>query len=223
MSDRWTKISVLVSIVLMGIPTAASFYPPLFAGLFDWLPLAFIFTWMGRFGILILGFALGWYLRGDIETTDAERVDAIEGCIEKDDIAWNGTAALSRGEVVNIDVGHKQICPTCQTPMKKESYELSRGGRRRTPSYGRSTTRRVWECPNSDCGHTATRESGQHDEAENLFERHVGRIAESQNEEYSLQNLLDRIGEGEEVTPRRIWEEYVEVVDDKHVSTRCFH
>lgn len=177
----------------------------------------------GAFGVLILGFALGWYLRGVAETTDSERVDAIEGCIEKDNIVWNGTADLSRGAVVNIEVDYKQICPVCQTPMRKESYELSSGGRRRTPSYGHSTTRRVWECPNNDCGHTATRESGQYDEAENLFERHVGRIVESQNEEYSLQNLLDRIGDGKEVTPRRIWEEYVEVVDNEHVSTSCFH
>ncbi|WP_134672629.1 hypothetical protein [Halorussus marinus] len=219
-------LSFLATVFLIGIPTAAGFYPPLFAGLTETLPLDFIFTWMLRFGILALGFTLGWYLRGESETADAERVSEIEGCIEKDDIAWKGTATLSRGSIVDTDVEYKQICPKCQTPMKKESYEMPSGGRGRKPSYGRSTTttRRVWECPNSECGHTAKRDSGKHDEAENLFERHIGRIVESsEDEEYSLQSLLDRIGEGEEVTGQRIWEEYAEVVDDEQVSTNCFH
>lgn len=220
---RGTKISIMLTILFVGIPAIGNFYLPLLTGLFSWLPLNFIFTWMGRVGILTLGFTLGWYLRGESETTEAEQVDTIEGCIEKDDIAWKGTAVLSQGRVVDTDVEYKQICPKCQTPMKKESYKLP-SGRRRKPSYSTSTTtRRVWECPNGDCEHTAGREAGQHDEAENLFERHIGRIVESNDEVYSLQILLDRLDEDEEHTPRRIWEEYAEVVDNEQVSTNCFH
>jgi hypothetical protein len=222
--ERGTKISIILTILFVGIPAIGNFYLPLLSDFVGWLPLDFIFTWMSRAGILTLGFTLGWYLRGESETTDAERVDAIEGCIQTDDIAWRGTAALSGGKVVHTDVEYKQICPKCQTPMKKESYDIPSGGRRPKPSYASSTTtRRVWECPNDECGHTATRDSGQHDEAENLFERHIRRIVESTGEEHSLQNLLDRIGEDEEVTSQRIWEEYAEVVDDEQVSTNCFH
>jgi len=221
--ERGTKISILLTILFVGVPAIGNFYLPLLTDLFGWLPLIFIFTWMGRFGILTFGFTLGWYLRGESETTEAERVDTIEGCIEKGDIAWKGTAVLSKGRVVDTDVEYKQICPECRTPMRKESYELS-SGRRRKPSYSTSTTtRRVWECPNGDCGHTTKREAGQHDEAENLFERHIGRIVESSDESYSLQTLLDRLEEDEEPTPRRIWEEYADVVDDEQVSTNCFH
>ncbi|MFC5365358.1 hypothetical protein [Salinirubrum litoreum] len=228
MMNRSTAISLLsllVTVFLIGIPTAATtLYPSFFESVLGWLPLDFIFTWMPQFGILLFGFLIGWYLRGEFETTDAERVDVIEGCIEKDDIAWKAKAKLSRGDLVDTDVEYKQICPNCQTPMKDEKYTPSRGRQQGNPRYGSSnTTRYIWKCPSSGCGHVATRNSGQHDEAENLFERHIGRIVESNEKEYSLQTLLNRIGEDEDVTPRRIWEEYAEVVDDEQVSTNCFH
>jgi len=217
-------LSLLATVSLIGIPTAAGFYPPLFAGFAESLPLDFIFTWMLRFGILALGFTLGWHLRGDSEVTDAERVDTIEGCIQTNDIAWKGTAALSRGKVVDTDVEYKQICPKCQTPMKKDTFEAPAQQRRVKPSYSRSTqSKKIWACSNDGCGHSANRGTSEHSDAENLFERHIRRIVESEDEEYSLQNLLDRLGEDEKVTGRRIWEEYAEVVDDEQVSTNCFH
>lgn len=223
--DRGTKISITLTIIFAAIPAIGTFYLPRLSALASWLPFDFIFTWAGRFAVLTLGFTLGWYLRGDAETTDAERIKSIEGCILNDDIAWKGEAALSRGEIVDKGLDYTRICPKCQTPMKKESHEIPRSQRRAKPSYGNSsTTRKVWECPSNGCGHTAKREAGQHDEAERLFERHIGRIVESSGEEYSLQNIIDRIREEDkEVTPRRIWEEYAVIVDDEQVSTACFH
>ncbi len=220
--ERGTKISIILTILFVGVPSIGSFYLPLLTDFVGWLPLDFIFTWMSRVGILTLGFTLGWYLRAGSETTDAERVDAIEGCIQKDGIAWKGTATLSRGQLVDYDLPYKPICPKCQTPMKKDTFEASIPQRRRNPSYSRSSqSKNIWACPNDDCGHAADRSAGKHDEAENLFERHIGRIVESEGEKYSLNDLIDRI-DGK-VTPRRIWEEYYKVTSEPHISTNCFH
>lgn len=222
--ERGTKITTILTILFVGIPAIGNFYLPLLTDIVGWLPFDFIFTWMLRLGILALGFTLGWYLRGDSEVAEAERVDTIEGCIQKNDIAWKGTATLSRGKVVDTDIEYKQICPECQTPMNKDTFDVPAQQRGVKPSYSRSTqSKKIWACPNDGCGHSADRGKDEYNEAENLFERHIRRIVESENEEYSLQNLIDRLGQDEEVTPRRIWEEYAEVVDDEQVSTNCFH
>ncbi|CDK39497.1 hypothetical protein BN903_49 [Halorubrum sp. AJ67] len=92
------------------------------------------------------------------------------------------------------------------------------------PSYSRSTqSKKIWVCSNDECGHSANRDTSEYSDAENLFERHIRRIVESEDEEYSLQSLLDRLGEDEKVTGRRIWEKYAEIVDDDQISTNCFH
>lgn len=56
----------MIVILLIGIPTAAEFYPAvfvsLFVTLFGWLPLDLILTVMFYFGVLSLGMLIGWYL-----------------------------------------------------------------------------------------------------------------------------------------------------------------
>lgn len=241
--SRWEKITLFVTLVFIGIPTAASYYPPLVTGIADQLPLDFILTWMGRIGLIALGVLSGWYLRGRIEnppgesggngeeldgsqdrrggsdttqnlgvvedTTDGS-VDSIEGCIETGETCWRGTAELEDGELEDIEIPYRVICPQCQTVM----YD-GEGVRAVVATTGPS----YWDCPN--CGHRTLDEYGKYEDAQNLLDRHIRRITESEGEEYSLDNLIDNI-EGE-VTPRGIWEEYAQSVDEDHVSLNCFH
>lgn len=235
MSDRWTKISVIVSIVLIGIPTAASFYPPLFEGLANQLPLDFIFTWMLRFGILSIGILVGYVFRDfrDVDPepeeessddglpvednessddSDENILNSIQGCIEVGETCWRGTASLTEnGSVSDRYVSYKAICPHCQTVM----YD----GENKTAAVATTATT-YWDCPS--CGHTTVEEYSKYENAQNLFQSHIQRIVESEGEEYSLDNLIDSI-DGE-VTPRAIWEQYAQVMDDDpQVSLNCFH
>jgi len=227
--SRWTKVSVIVTIVLIGIPTAARFYPPLFAGLAEQLPLDLILTWMVRIGLLILGILLGWFARDfqddragrgiDASNTESEigtedggnvPVDEIEGCIEVGESCWRGTAELSNRQVHDTEVAYKAICPECQTVM----YDGESG------AAGVATTAiTFWDCPS--CGHQTVEKYSKYEDAQNLFNSNIRRIVESSEEEYSLDTLIENI-DGE-VTPRGIWEQYVEVRDDQHVSVDCFY
>lgn len=237
MSDRWTKISVIVSVVLMGIPTAASFYPPLFEGLANQLPLDFIFTWMLRVGILSIGFLGGYFIRGihDAEPDgepdsgnegvpiqenesssddDDDVLNSIKGCIETGETCWRGTATLTEdGRVSDIYVSYKAICPRCQTVM----YD----GENNTAAVATNSpyTTTYWDCPS--CGHRTVEEYSKYKDAQNLFQTHIQRIVESEGERYSLNNLIGSIDS--EVTPKGIWEQYAQVMDDPQVSLNCFH
>lgn len=231
--SKWTKISIVVTIVLIGIPSAAGFYPPLFAGVAEQLPLDLVLTWMGRIGLVALGGLFGWYARGyrdldhdeGTESTDKvpddvlepqpaedgeETVQSIEGCIETGETCWRGTAELSDRELVETEVAYRAICPRCQTVMYDGENQ----------SVGVATTATTyWDCPS--CGHRTVEEYSKYEDAENLFNSHIQRIAESRGEDYSLDNLIQSI-DGE-VTPRRIWEQYADLADDQQVSLNCFH
>jgi len=214
--SQWTKRSFWATVILIGIPTAARFYPPLFEGISGLLPLGFILIWMSRLGLIALGFTLGWYFRERRVQTKSKRVDRIVGCIEKDEVAWKGVATLSRGQIKNIQVPYEALCPKCQTEMNSGKININRG--RKRPNRGNST-RNIWRCPNGDCGHTTDRT--QKSDAENILKRHIERIVQSEDEEYSLGSLVERI-EGE-YSGEKLWQEYNKVVDDTHVSTSCFH
>ena len=54
MADKWTKLSALATIILIGIPTAAGFYPPLLAGFADQLLVNSVLGWMRIGGIVVL-------------------------------------------------------------------------------------------------------------------------------------------------------------------------
>lgn len=227
--SRLTIVSIVLTVVLIGIPTAANFYPPIFAGLARQVPLSLILTWMSRLGILILGVMAGWYARGEWkedvsdETSGGEASGtgdtiemsdtAIEGCIEVDGSCWKGTAELSEGELVETEVSYKAICPKCQTIM----YDGEDGPAVAVATMGGGPD--YWDCPN--CSHRTIDSIEKYKDAKKLFSSDIQRIVESQDEDYSLDNLADRI-DGE-VTPRGIWEEYTKVVDDEHVSLNCFH
>lgn len=214
MSRRLEILTLLTIILLIGIPNAAIFYPPLFAGLAEQLPLETIFNWMVRIGILIFGFSTGWYLRertiesnagsptqSDAKTPDKIGVDSVEGCIEIQDTIWSASAILADGKITT-KVEDNPTCPECQTFMNESVVG--------------------WECDN--CEHTAWREhtGGPFpDRANTLFKSEVSRIFESDGEPYSLDSLVERI-DGEP-TPRAIWEAYAGVVDRPHVRTDCFY
>ncbi|MCO8254518.1 hypothetical protein NKF26_11965 [Haladaptatus sp. AB618] len=219
---RGEKISLILAVLFTVIPAIVTFYLPIFKNILGWVPFDFILPWMMRGGILTLVFTLGWSLRGFVETPDAERVDSIEGCIQKDDIAWKGIADISEGHIVDFDLPFHPICPECQTPLKKDTFEPPVQQSRRSPGYSRSgPAKRIWVCSNDNCSHTAHRKGGIHEDAGNLFESHIKKIVESEGEEYSLDSLMARING--KVTPRSVWEEYAEIVDDEQVSTNCFH
>lgn len=212
--SRWTKVSIFVTVVLIGIPSAASFYPPIFASLSDQLPINYILFWMGRAGIFSLGCLGGWWARGrfqgmeDTSDRNEKEVTVIEGCIQMEESCWKGTAEISNGKLSRFGVENRAICPNCQTVM----YDGESGYRSVSGGLG------LWECPN--CGHTAFEEGSPYEDVDKLFERHVRQIAESEDEDYSLDNLINEI-DGE-ATPRRIWEQYVKVVEDDRVSMNCF-
>jgi Zn-finger nucleic acid-binding protein len=212
--SRWTIISIIITVVLIGIPTAANFYPPIFAGIADRLPLNLLLTWMGRMGILSLGLLGGWWARdwwidqGETHKRDEMAVSEIEGCIEIEQSCWRGSADISSDRIVDIRLKNRAYCPNCQTVMYDgESNRSSVSG-----EIG------LYECPN--CSHSAFDKGDPYRDAEKLFERHVCRIVESEGEEYSIDNLINEING--DVTPRRIWQQYASISDDSNVSMNCF-
>lgn len=136
----------------------------------------------------------------------ADSIDTIEGCIEVGETCWRGTATLTEdGEVSDTNLEYKAICPNCQTVMYDgESSSVAVA----------TTATTYWDCPS--CGHTTVEDYGKYSDAQNLFQSHINRIVETEGEEYSLENLV-------ETTPREVWEEYSDVVDDPQVSLNCFH
>lgn len=215
---RSESISIIITVILIGIPSAAEFYPPLFSGIANQLPLEFIFTWMARTGILILGIIIGWFLRGheqndlgvnvlgggNSEKDNCEKIREIEGCIEVEGICWRGTAKLSEEGISETELMNEAICPDCQTVMSHVDGSLSGF---------------PLDCPR--CDYYTFPEHKGYDDAKNLFNSHIRRIVESEGEDYSLDNIIEKI-EGE-ATPRQIWEQYANVVDDSQVSLNCFH
>ncbi|WP_141211957.1 hypothetical protein [Halorubrum sp. Eb13] len=242
--SKWTKISVVVTIILIGIPTAADFYPPLFAGVAEQLPLDMILTWMGRIGLVALGGLIGWYARGERdseqdEDTTPESTDedtTPETTDEVPDDVLETQPAEDDDETVQSIEGCIETGETCW----RGTAELSDGELVETEvayraicphcqtvmydgenqSVGIATTATTyWDCPS--CGHRTVEEYSKYEDAENLFNSHIQRITESRGEDYSFDNLIENI-DGE-VTPRRIWEQYAELADDQQVSTNCFH
>jgi hypothetical protein len=136
------------------------------------------------------------------DETDEPAVEKIVGCIETDGILWRGFADLtSEDGAAELDVDTDPKCPDCQTDMEQISGN-------------------EWECLNSNCGYSASTEIRPYKEAESLFKKHIEKILNSNDEEYTLENLIESI-DGE-VTGDKIWRKYHEVVDDEEVSIDCF-
>lgn len=207
-------VSVFLTVVLIGIPSAASYYPPKLVGLADQLPLESIFTFMFQLGLILLGLITGWWTRGwrqtESETDENNKsiVTEIEGCIRTDRSCWRGIAEVSEGSVVSTEIEYKAICPECQTVMFDGESD-------RTPS---GTASVQWDCP--DCANSEFDTGDKYGDAKSLFERHIREIVETDDEEHSLDNLAAEI-DGE-ITPQDIWEKYVEAIDDPKVSMDCF-
>lgn len=114
----------------------------------------------------------------DSESKDPKPVlNAIEGCIEKDEVAWRGIAEISELNIESIDFPYEPRCPRCTKEMTDNSYKVSFAGRSINPfMQSRTSTRSVWECPDESCGHSTTRESRKHTKAKSLFEGEVRKI-----------------------------------------------
>jgi|GEM_PF-2123661 len=201
------------------------------SNLTSWIPSIFS-GWVGTALIIVFVLYVLWYILkfigGSGLLKDAEmdmhlrELDAIEGCIQKGGVAWKGTAYLNRGEVENIEIPYKPICPKCQTGLVNRTQEPSMQEQRRNPSYSpEAQPTEVFSCSNDNCDHTVARDTDQYDEVKHLFERHARRITETTDEDYSLRTLIENIDN--RVTPQSIWEEYAGIVDDEQVSTNCFH
>lgn len=213
--SRWRIVSIILTVVLIGIPTAASFYPPIFEGIANRLPLNSILTWMGRMGILSLGMLGGWWARGWLtgppvtDNSDQMVVSEIEGCIRIGETCWQGSAKISQNEIVTIEVENRAYCPNCQTIM----YD----GESDNPSMSGEIG--LYECPN--CNHSSFDEGYPYEDVKKLFESHVRRIVESSGEDYSFNNLIDQI-DGD-VTPRQVWQQYAAIIDDYKVPPIASH
>lgn len=214
-----TLATLFVTLVLIGIPTAAEYYPERIPVFLQHLPIGFISTWLRPLAIFFIGCVVGWYVRGIAEETPAKKV-TIEGCIRKDGVLWRGTASVSDGTILDTHVPYEPRCPDCLTKLKPKGKSRPSLGSLAGGGSKSNTKKRRWVCPNDKCGHSTERSSGKHEEAEKLFERHIEKIVDTSGEDYSLDSLREEI-DGE-VTGRDIWEQYTEVVDDTHVSNNCF-
>ncbi|QLH78161.1 hypothetical protein HZS55_12975 [Halosimplex rubrum] len=203
------------------------------SNLTSWIPSIFS-GWVGTALIIVFILYILWYILkfiggesgGMFEDAEADvglrELDSIEGCIERQGVAWKGTAHLNRGDITNIEVPFDPICPNCQTGFIDTTDDPSLQEQRQNPSYSpEAQSTPVFACPNDNCGHTVERDAEQYDAAKRLFEREVKQITESRDKDYSLRALILNI-DGP-VTPKKVWEEYAEVVDNEYVSTNCFH
>lgn len=218
-SVNWDKISLSLTVLLIGIPTAANFYPPLFAGVAEQLPISTILGVMEVFGYVALGLFIGRIsvhytnpqptsTTSNSPTTSPDSIEAIEGCLQVGEVLWRSTAQLTQENTIDyIDTPYKAYCPQCQSLVyDDENSSPIRGGF-------------SWNCPR--CEFETLEDGEAYDDAQKLFDTFFHQITDSDGEDYSLRTLIERI-DGE-VTPQAIWEEYAEVVDDEQVSTSCFH
>ncbi len=233
--DRGRIIHIAVFMIFVGIPTSATFYPPLVSRFTNLLQLNPISIWLGRLGVLLVVVYLGNRLLNVLGTRSTsgthedasedmtlQDLDKIEGCIERQGVAWKGTAHLNRNNITNIEVPFDPICPNCQTGFIDTTDDPSFQEQRQNPGYSpKAQSIPVFSCPNNNCGHTVERNAEQHDAARRLFERYARQIVESTDEDYSLRALVENIHGP--VTPQAVWKRYTEVVDDDQVSTNCFH
>lgn len=242
--ERTTNIAIIISAVtgtlllLFRIPEGIAQWSPYFDALLTSISPT-VLNWIQNFLIAGFSFIAGWYLKSirtnipseitidqehseseteateeydsslqigsnSVDSTDS--IDTIEGCIKVGETCWRGTATLTEdGGVSDTTLEYKAICPNCQTVM----YDGEN-----TSVAVATTATTYWDCPS--CGHTTVEDYGKYQDAQNLFQSHIQRIVEREGEEYSLENLI-------ETTPREVWEEYAEVVDDPQVSLNCFH
>lgn len=197
MMSRWAKISVVVGIISVVVGILGLIFTDRFVEFVDWLPAWILWLVSGT----LFGALFGWYLRGNTEPTKVERVEKLVGCIEKNNLVWKGTANFSDGQVTDINISSTPFCPKCRTPLMEGDS--------------------VWSCLDPDCSHNVTKNDNAHRDAEKLFKSHISDIVGSEDEEYSLDSLIERIDD--EVMSRMIWEEYAESVDDSEISTNCFN
>lgn len=236
--ERTTNIAIIISAVtgtlllLFRIPEGIAQWSPYFDALLSSIsPTAL--NWIQNFLIAGFSFIAGWYLKSlrtpsqnpSESTTDStnststsssnsqqtssilqsDSIDTIEGCLEVDGALWRGTAYISDGQLEDVEVPYKPLCPRCQTIIydhEKESVPVA------------TTATTYWDCPS--CGYRTEESINKYDNAQKIFETKFQQIVESEEEEYSLENLV-------ESTPEEVWEDYAEIVSDQQVSTDCFH
>ncbi|WP_127118479.1 hypothetical protein [Halorubrum sp. PV6] len=203
-------LSLMIS-TLAGIPEIVRYYPSAITGLLEIIPLDLVSVWGERIGLLLLGLSLGWLAHIRYISDSSKSVDKIEGCVKLRGVLWKGTAKINNGHFVDISVPNKPLCSECQSPMN--SSETGSG-------FNQDF---FWKCPSSAHENIVERDFDREDEAVNLFSKHFGRIVESEDEEYSLDSLVESIkNRGGKITSRAIWIEYVGVVDDPDISVDCF-
>lgn len=211
------NIPTWLMVLLVGVPAAVKFYPPIFASAFGFvpnivqniirfLPIGIITEIFYSLGIFSAGFWAGRRISGPGDTSSGTNdISNIIGCIEKNDVAWRFEATISNEEF-RINTKRTPRCPECQTEMKSEG----------TRNHYQNSK---WACPNSDCGHKA--DYSDDTEAKKIFSRHIEMILNDTNEPYFVDNIVDQINGTPSGT--KIWEEYVDQVgnDYSDISTAC--
>lgn len=212
------SIATWIMVVLVGIPTAISFYPPLFtpiAGILptfindilEWLPLGLITNGLLYSGIFLAGFLtknrLEKFISGSEEAT--QYPSEVVGCIEKDGVIWRAKATIS-DDNFQVNVDESPRCPDCLTELTPENI-------------GNVTLPSTLVCPNSDCSNVTG--DSDNSEARKVFHRHVERMLNDTNEPYSISNLVDEI-DGE-LTGSSLWKAYVDEVGQEYsdISIKC--
>lgn len=206
-------ILAILNFVVGSLPTGLGFtYPEVIATL---IPIDALLAWTTALGLLVAGIGVGWYAKTYLQKDLSNSLDRLEGCIKRDDVGWKGSAKISNGEIKEFSISDEPLCPECQTTMSrttKRVHDLMKGGPE-TVSY--------WECPSKDCKHDAKMNYDEPGDSKKVLRNSFEQITKTEGEEYSLDKIIERI-EGD-LTPKKVWSEYVAVSDKSDVSTCCFH
>lgn len=154
--------------------------------------------------------------------------NGIKGCIERDDVLWRFDARVNIDDrsVEEVDVRFSPVCPECRAELDSDTVDLPGSRGPTSPYASRFDSRRrramrnrpIWDC--IACDFSDSRDPDARSEVRTLARRDAERIIEARDEPWSLPALVESV---EKVDAWSVWEAYADVVDDEHVSIKCYH
>jgi len=241
-------LSILVTIVMVGIPQATAFYPPSIQAVASWVSSIIptnIIIWVERFSIASFGVSTGWLLKSVYSLDDVEfnrGLDAVKsdvdsdefesmtvhGCVESDGVLWSGEALVKKSDFQNAG-RMEPYCPQCKTGLTKSSIrglqntdELNKDIRKNKSST-QIAHLKLWDCPACEF-HTEYSGKSAYKNAMAIFQTHL-EILSTPNQDSSIESIYNDIvsKKDNEPNPKEIWMQYVSKSDANKLSTDCFH
>lgn len=235
-------LSTFATIVMIGIPQSAGFYPAHIQSLVSWISTIIpsnLLVWIERVLIAFFGVFTGWFLKSvlsddkldfsrDTEDTDEVESRTVDGCIESDGVLWSGEAVVEENDFQNAG-RMEPYCPECKTGVTKSSLanlqnvdEVDRSIRNSMSSNQLAYTS-FWDCPACEF-HTIRTGSESFENAMTIFQSNLEVLA-TPNQELYIESIYDKLVEelDREPNSKEIWMRYVSKSDAKNLSTDCFH